>query len=65
MAFISDEMTDMVKKFDLEESDECIGCETGVDYVGSHLNECGRYNKFCCTREAEKEREMLDVNIVI
>ena len=54
-------MTDMVKKFDLEESDECIGCETGVDYVGSHLNECGRYNKFCCTREAEKERKMLDV----
>jgi len=62
MAFISAQENMMLKTIESDESDEeyeCIGCETGVDYMGAHLNKHGRYNKDCCTREAEKERNML------
>ena len=61
MAFISTEMNTMLKTIEVDDDDdeECIGCETGVDYMGAHLNQHGRYNKSCCTREAEKERTIL------
>ena len=62
MAFITTQQNMMLKTIDSDEDDEeyeCLGCETGVDYVGAHLNKNGRYNKDCCTREAEKERNML------
>ena len=63
MAFINNEMTIMMKEYDTDEClecDECIGCETGVDYIGAHLNENGNYNKFCCTSEADAERKILN-----
>ncbi len=63
MAFLSNEMTNVMKNLDsdeLDELEECLGCETGVDYIGAHLDECGKYNKFCCTRAAETERNMLN-----
>jgi hypothetical protein len=60
MAFVSAEMTNVIKDFDTYEFDECLGCETGVDYIGAHLDECGKYNKFCCTRAAEAERTNLN-----
>ena len=66
MAFISTEMNTMLKTIEVDNDDddddsdeECIGCETGVDYLGAHLNQHGRYNNSCCTREAEKERNIL------
>ena len=60
MAFLSNEMTNVMKNFDTYELEECLGCETGVDYIGAHIDECGKYNKFCCTRAAETERNMLN-----
>ena len=42
------------------ELEECLGCETGVDYIGAHLDECGKYNIYCCTRAAETERNILN-----
>ena len=62
MAFITAEMNTLLKTIDDDDDDdneECIGCETGVDYIGAHLNQHGIYNKYCCTREAEKERTIL------
>lgn len=63
MAFLNNEMMNVMKNLD-SDSDEldewCLGCETGVDYIGAHLDKSGKYNKFCCTREAELERNMLN-----
>ena len=61
MAFISTEMENMLKKMDLDEEDEeyCLGCETGVDYIGAHLDRSGKYHKECCTFQAEKSRREL------
>jgi len=36
--------------------DECLGCDTGCDYDGSHRDESGNYHPNCCTRAAEIER---------
>jgi len=59
MAFISTEMNIILKTIDVNDDDECLGCETGVEYIGAHLNETGRYHKHCCTREASQERKLL------
>jgi hypothetical protein len=42
MVFISTEMNIILKTIDL--NDECLECETGVEYIRAHLNETGRYN---------------------
>ena len=64
MAFISTE-----EEYNLEAEiedddylDECLGCETGVDYMGAHLGKDGLYHPFCCTNEAEIERMTIQVN---
>lgn len=38
-------------------NDECLGCETGCDYDGSHRDESGNYHPACCSRAAEDARD--------
>ena len=56
MAFISTREEETLVIEDKYYLEECVGCETGVDYMGAHMGNDGFYHKFCCTREAEIER---------
>jgi len=57
MAFLTQEIEYDMKAVEMDYQDECIGCETGVDFMGAHQLDCGRYYPNCCTRAAELERE--------
>lgn len=42
--------------YNMSDLDECIGCETGCDYDGSHRDEYGNYHPACASRAAQLDR---------
>ena len=64
MAFISVEEAQTLEIEDDYYLEECLGCESGVDYMGPHLGKDGLYHPFCCTRAAEIERMELQINAI-
>jgi len=66
MALLTEEMERtqlLIEKLNEYDLDECIGCETGVDYIGAHQTDSGCYHPLCCTREAADERFNLVIKL--